>query len=138
LDKGIPTILVPGNIDFLVTGVLENAQKQFPNRPYHCHNAAITVVRTTREEIIIMAETIAGLCNTAKGPVKIFVPMNGFSAFEHKEGPLHDPEAPGIFLKALEENLEDETCLSALPFHVNDSEFAEAIIDMAWRIHPDF
>ena len=138
LDKGIPTILVPGNIDFLVTGVLENAQKQFPNRPYHCHNAAITVVRTTREEIIIMAETIAGLCNTAKGPVKIFVPMNGFSAFEHKEGPLHDPEAPGIFLKALEENLEDKTCLSALPFHVNDSEFAEAIIDMAWRIHPDF
>jgi uncharacterized protein (UPF0261 family) len=138
LDKGIPTILVPGNIDFLVTGVLENAQKQFPNRPYHCHNAAITVVRTTREEIIIMAETIAGLCNTAKGPVKIFVPMNGFSAFEHKEGPLHDPEAPGIFLKALEKNLEDETCLSAMPFHVNDSEFAEAIIDMSWRIHPDF
>ncbi|MBW2657488.1 MAG: Tm-1-like ATP-binding domain-containing protein, partial [Deltaproteobacteria bacterium] len=46
LDQKIPTILVPGNIDFLVTGPVENAQKQFPNRPYHVHNAAITVVRT--------------------------------------------------------------------------------------------
>ena len=137
LDKGIPTVLVPGNIDFLVTGPLETAQKHFPNRPYHCHNAAITVVRTKQEEIKIMAETIAGLCNNAKGPVKILVPMNGFSAFDHKEGPLHDPEAPEIFLKALEANLDDKTCLSALPFYVNDPEFAEAIIDMSYRIHPD-
>ena len=137
LDRGIPTILVPGNIDFLVTGPLENAQKQFPNRPYHCHNAAITVVRTNQEEIKTMAEAIAGLCNNAKGPVKIFVPMNGFSAFDHKEGPLHDPEAPGIFLKSLEKNLHDKSCLEALPFYINDSEFAQAIIDVSYRISPD-
>jgi uncharacterized protein (UPF0261 family) len=137
LDRGIPTILVPGNIDFLVTGPLENAQKQFPNRPYHCHNAAITVVRTNQEEIKIMGETIAGLCNKAQGPVKILVPMNGFSAFDHREGPLHDPEAPGIFIKSLEKKLNDKSCLEALPFYINDSEFAQAIIDMSCRISPD-
>jgi uncharacterized protein (UPF0261 family) len=137
LDRGIPTILVPGNLDFLVTGVLKNAQEHFPNRPYHCHNAAITVVRTTQEEIRILAEATAGLCNNANGPVKILVPMNGFSAFDHKEGPLHDPEAPEIFLKVLETNLEDKTCLNALPFYINDSEFAEAIIDMSYRIKSD-
>ena len=137
LDRKIPTILVPGNIDFLVTGPLENALKQFPNRPYHEHNAAITVVRTTRKEIEMLAETIAGLGNKAKGPVKILVPMNGFSDFDHKQGPLHDPEAPGIFLKILENNLEDKSCLSALPLHINDSGFARAVIDMAYRINPD-
>ncbi|MEE4264217.1 MAG: Tm-1-like ATP-binding domain-containing protein [Desulfobacteraceae bacterium] len=137
LDKGIPTILVPGNIDFLVTGPLENAQKQFPDRPYHCHNAAITVVRTNQEEIKIMGKTIAGLCNDAKGPVKILVPMNGFSAFDHKEGPLHDPEAPEIFLKGLKKNLHDKSCLEALPCYINDAEFAQAIINMSYRISPD-
>ena len=137
LDRGIPTILVPGNIDFLVTGPLENAQKLFPNRPYHSHNAAITVVRTKQEEIKILAQTIAGLCNNAKGPVKILVPMNGFSAFDHKEGPLHDPEGPGIFIKSLEENLNDKSCLEALPCYINDSEFAQAILDMSYRISPD-
>ena len=135
LDRGIPTILVPGNIDFLVTGPLGNAQKQFPNRPYHGHNAAITVVRTNQEEIKIMGETIAGLCNNASGPIKILVPMNGFSAFDHKEGPLHDPEAPGIFLKSLEKNLNDKSCLSSLPFYINDSEFAQAIIESTLQYH---
>jgi len=137
LDRKIPTILVPGNIDFLVTGPLENAQKQFPDRPYHIHNAAITVVRTKRNEIEILAQTIAGLCNNAKGPVKILVPMNGFSAFDHQKGPLHDPEAPAIFFKILEKNLEDKACLNALPFHINDSGIARAIIDMSYRINPD-
>ena len=137
LDRGIPTILVPGNIDFLVTGPLENAQKQFPNRPYHSHNAAITVVRTKQDEIKILAQTIAGLCNNAKGPVKILVPMNGFSAFDHKEGPLHDPKAPGIFIKSLEKNLNDKSCLEALPFYINDSEFAQAILDKLYLINPD-
>ena len=137
LDQKIPTILVPGNIDFLVTGPVENAQKQFPNRPYHVHNAAITVVRTKQEEIEMLAQTIAGLCNKAKGIVKILVPMNGFSAFDHKEGPLHDPEAPEIFIKSLEKSLDDKSCLTALPFYINDPEFAQAIIDISFRINPD-
>jgi uncharacterized protein (UPF0261 family) len=101
------------------------------------HNAAITVVRTKPKEIETLAETIAGLCNKAKGPVKILVPMNGFSAFDHKQGPLHDPEAPEIFLKTLEKNLENKACLEALPFYINDSEFAQAVIDMSYRINSD-
>jgi uncharacterized protein (UPF0261 family) len=137
LERGIPTILVPGNIDFLVTGSLENAQKLFPNRPYHSHNAAITVVRTNHEEIKILAQTIAGLCNKAEGAVKVLVPMHGFSAFDHKEGPLHDPEAPEIFLKTLEKNLDDKSCLSALPFYINDPEFAQAIIDISYCFKSD-
>jgi uncharacterized protein (UPF0261 family) len=63
LDLKIPTLLVPGNIDFVVTGPLEKTKKQFPDRPYYIHNATITVVRTKQKEIEILVETIAGLCN---------------------------------------------------------------------------
>jgi len=137
LEKGIPTILVPGNIDFLVTGPLETARKQFPGRPYHVHNTAITVVRTYQEEIKLLAQNIASLCNNATGLVEVLVPMNGFSAFDHREGPLHDPEAPGIFMQTLEANLADKSCLKALPFYINDPEFAEAIISIYRRFEPD-
>ena len=84
-----------------------------------------------------MGETIAGLCNNAQGPVKILVPMNGFSAFDHKQGPLHDPEAPDIFLTTLEKNLDDKSCLNALPLYINDSEFAQAILDKLHLINSD-
>lgn len=137
LERKIPAILVPGNIDFLVTGPVETALKQFPDRPYHVHNAAITVVRTTQEEIKILAQAIAELCNSAEGTVKVLVPMNGFSAFDHKKGPLHDPEAPEKFLKTMEDNLDDKSCLEALPLYINDAEFAQAIVEWIYRIAPD-
>ena len=128
LNLQIPTILVPGNIDFLVTGPLEAAQRLFPNRPYHSHNAAITVVRTEQNEIAILAQKIADLCNAAEGKIDILVPMAGFSAFDHPAGPLHDPEAPEIFLKSLENNLDTSPNLKVLPYHINDPEFAQELV----------
>ena len=129
LQLGLPTIVVPGNIDFLVSGPLVEARRLFPRRPYHTHNAAITVVRSTHEEIQILAQKIADLCNEANGAVKILIPMAGFSAFDSKKGPLYDPQAPQLFAKALKEGLNDYRMVSLLPCHINDPEFAEAILE---------
>jgi len=128
LKMGIPVVLVPGNIDFLVAGPLEQTRKDFPNRPYHVHNSAITVVRSTPEEMEIIAKHLGNLCNAAPGLYAVLVPMQGFSAFDSKEGPLHDPEAPAHFVKNLEAQLSDTSRIHTLPYHINDSEFSEAVI----------
>ena len=128
LKRGVPTILIPGNIDFLVTGPVEKARKQFPNRPYHVHNAAITVVRTQRKEIEILAKTIAELCNTALGPVAVWVPMGGFSAFDCKDSPLHDPAAPELFIRIFRETLNEQAFLNLSPHHINDPEFTKSVL----------
>jgi len=135
LKLGLPTILVPGNIDFLVTGPLENARRRFPDRPYHVHNAAITVVRSTHAEIGILSQKMAKMCNESFGPVKVLIPMNGFSAFDSKEGPLYDPDAPQLFAQILQQHLHDQTTASLLPCHINDPEFAQAILDV---LTPEF
>ena len=136
LQLGLPTILVPGNIDFLVSGPLEAARRLFPDRPYHVHNAAITVVRSTQEEIEMVSQTIANWCNEAGGPVKILIPMGGFSAFDSKKGPLYDPAAPQLFATTFREHLNDHGTLSLLPYHINDPEFAEAIIEAFYKLMP--
>jgi uncharacterized protein (UPF0261 family) len=115
LQKGIPTILVPGNMDFIVTGPQNIARQRFPDRSYHSHNAAITA-------------TIADLCNEARGPLDVLIPMGGFSAFDSKEGPLYDPIAPELFAAALKKTLNIESSLHLLSYHINDPEFAEALI----------
>jgi uncharacterized protein (UPF0261 family) len=129
LKKGIPCVLVPGNIDFLVTGPPATAQTKFPDRKYHVHNAAITVVRTKPEEMTVLAKSIAKLCNHAKGPLKILVPLKGFSAFDSQAGPLFEPEAPGLFAETLQDSLDDHFKLKLLPLHINDLDFAQAIIE---------
>ena len=129
LQRAIPTIMVPGNIDFLVTGPLEMAKRKFPNRKYHVHNAAITVVRTNHEELKELARYLASLANGAKGSLTILVPLSGFSAFDSPEGPLPDPGAPEVFAGALQENLSPQVDLKLLPHHINDAEFIRAVID---------
>jgi uncharacterized protein (UPF0261 family) len=136
LKKGIPVVLVPGNIDFLVSGPLEQSLKDFPDRPYHVHNTAITVVRTTREEIESIARHVGDYCNAASGPYALVIPMKGFSAFDAIEGPLHDPQAPTCFVKALESQLSDTSRMHTLPYHINDSGFSAAVIEKLQELLP--
>jgi uncharacterized protein (UPF0261 family) len=128
LREKIPTVLVPGNIDFLVTGPVHLARQHFPGRKYHVHNAAITVVRTETQEVVELAKFLAALCRDATGPLVILVPLGGFSAFDRKGGPLHDPEAPTLFSDTLRKELRGDISLHSLPYHINDEEFALAVI----------
>jgi uncharacterized protein (UPF0261 family) len=134
LAKGVPTILVPGNIDFLVSGPLNAAKRQFPKRIYHVHNAAITVVRTVHKEIKNLAAVVAELANQAQGPLAILVPLAGFSAFDSPDGPLADPKAPMLFTEVLKKKLAARTGLKLLPHHINDPEFARAILESFYNL----
>jgi len=126
--KGIPTVLVPGNIDFLVTGPLEAARLRFPDRPYHVHNAAITVCRTSRDEMLLIADRLADICQQAEGPLELLVPMGGFSAFDSEAGPLHDPIAPQLFAARLIDRLAQTVSIQPSPRHINAPEFAGFIV----------
>jgi len=129
LQKGIPTILVPGNIDFLAAGPIKETEQRFPGRIYHIHNAAISTVRTERKELEAVAKLFAQRCNEAKGPFSILLPLGGFSVYDRKGGPFHDPEGPDFFGKVLKKHLRPETPLHLLPYHINDPEFSGAVIE---------
>jgi uncharacterized protein (UPF0261 family) len=128
MELGIPAILIPGNIDFIVTGPIKFAEKHFPNRKFHMHNAAITCIRVEQEEIKTLAKHISGICNKRKGTVDIMIPSKGFSGFDRPDGPLYDPEAPGIFTETLKRYLDSGIPVHILPYHINEPEFALEIL----------
>ncbi len=128
LSAGIPTVLVPGNADFLVTGPLEDAKKRFPGRFYHVHNAAITALSASDEEMAFLGKHLAQLCSTSKGDYRLLVPAKGFSAFDSDGGPLWNPEGRRIFLDHLTKNISGSQ-VKILDFHINDPEFAQAILE---------
>ena len=127
LEKGIPTVLIPGNIDFLVTGPLTVARRRFAGRPHHVHNAAITVVRTEAGEMALLGQRVAEMCNRANGPLAVLIPSEGFSAFDNADGPLHNPEGRLRFTEALSAGLADDVTVKSVPCHVNDPQFVEEI-----------
>ncbi|HOV90749.1 MAG TPA: Tm-1-like ATP-binding domain-containing protein [Syntrophorhabdaceae bacterium] len=129
LKKGIPTILIPGNTDFIVTGPLEKAKKYFPGREYHSHNAAITTLRTKKRELEFIAEVIAKFCNEAKGSVYIMIPGGGFSVWDQKGHPFYDPDGVKVFTKVLKKELKSEIPLTVSPYNANDIEFAKEVVE---------
>ena len=85
------------------------------------------MVRTAQKEIEIIAKQVAELCDNARGPVAVWVPMKGLSAFDIEGGPLYDPAGPKIFADAFEANLTKKSYLNRSPDHINDPEFTKTI-----------
>jgi uncharacterized protein (UPF0261 family) len=131
LEKGVPTVFVPGNIDFMVGGPLEDAKVQFPGRRYHVHNPELTAVRAGAEEFRRIAEHMAGLIREARGPVAFFVPLLGFSAHDSEQGELHDVTLPPVFAEHLKKCMPEGVLLETLPYHINDERFAARISEKA-------
>ena len=132
LQKGVPTIFAPGNIDFLVDGPVEGARLRFPGRRYHIHNASVTAVRANADDFRRLAEHMAGLIKEAKGPVAFFVPLLGFSSHDSEQGHLHDPSLPPVFAEHLQKVMPAGVPVVALPCHINDEMFADRIIEQAF------
>jgi uncharacterized protein (UPF0261 family) len=129
LQKGVPTIFAPGNIDFMVAGPIDDAKTRFPGRRYHIHNAALTAVRAEAGEFRHMAEHMAGLIREAKGPVAFFVPLLGFSEHDSERGHLYDPKLPPVFAEHLKMVMPAGVPVECLPNHINDEAFANRIAE---------
>jgi uncharacterized protein (UPF0261 family) len=134
LQKGVPTIFAPGNIDFNVAGPIDQAKAQFPGKRYHIHNAALTAVRSESAELKAMADHMAGLIREAKGPVSFFVPLKGFSAHDSEQGYLHDPSLPPVFVAHLKQVMPANVPVTEFNCHINDEPFADAIIERVLQL----
>jgi uncharacterized protein (UPF0261 family) len=129
LAKGVPTIIAPGNVDFIIGGPLDAAEAQFPGRRYHVHNPALTAVRTNLDDLKKIADHVAGLVADAKGPVRLFVPLGGFSNHDSIYGHIHEPDLPAPFADYLRSVLPEGIPLETRACHFNDPEFADAIVE---------
>ena len=131
MARGIPTILAPGNADFIIAGPIDDAEARFPGKRYHIHNPQLTAVRTELPELKALADHLAGLAAAAKGPVRVFTPLRGFSNHDSPEGHLHDTSLPGPFADYLGSVMPSTVPVSAIDAHFNDEAFSDALIAAA-------
>lgn len=127
LERGIPTIFAPGNIDFIIGPPLEQSKAQFPGRSYHAHNHAVTAVRTGPDDLRKIADRMAELVADAPGEVRFFTPLHGFSSHDSPAGHIYEPSLPGPFAEYLAGALPQHVPLTVLDCHFNDPQFADAI-----------
>jgi uncharacterized protein (UPF0261 family) len=74
----------------------------------------------------ILADTIAGKLNKARGPVKVLIPIRGWSEADCEDGPLYEPETNRAFVDRLTGLLRSDIPVLLVDAHINDPAFAEA------------
>ena len=133
---GLPQVIVPGAIDhsnFWVGQVPE----RYRARDFFRYNAQNMLMRTSAEEFEALGGEFAKRINAAKGPLRVLVPLEGFS--EHTRRRAHDlegndrglwkrPEDYRIFANSLKKQVKAAR-IDELMLHVNDIAFADACVD---------
>src|SRR3974390_1628940 len=138
---GLPQVIVPGAIDhanFWVGQVPE----RYRAREFFRYNAQNLLMRTNAEEFERLGLEFAARINAARGPVRVLVPLEGFSepprrrAHDlqgHDKGPWKRSEDYRIFVDSLRSRLETVRA-EELALHVNDTAFADACVDAFMEI----
>jgi len=87
-------------------------------------------MRTTPDECRQIGKWIAERLNLCTGPVRFLVPVAGISALDKQGEEFYDTEADDALFAALAEHMEqtEDRRLIRLPHHINDPEFAAALV----------
>ena len=130
---GVRQIVVPGCVDFFVAGPRESVPERWRGRPQYHHNPALTLVRTSRDEMAEVGRIMAAKLSASRGPVTVAVPLGGLSIPNTPGGAFHDPEADAAFLAALQRHLRGDIPVVKVPAHINAPLFAEAVLALFHR-----
>jgi len=126
--KGIPQLIVPGCIDFLILGPFDSLSAKYKKRKVYHFNPVVTMVRTTKEEMALTAKVMADKLNKAVGPTAVVIPLGGFDMYCHKGEPLYDPEADKVFIETFKKHLKPEIKVTEVDAHINDPVVAETVV----------
>jgi uncharacterized protein (UPF0261 family) len=133
---GLPQVIVPGAIDHANWWVGQ-VPDRYKAREFFRYNAQNLLMRTNAEEFEKLGREFASRLNAAKGPVRVLVPLAGFS--EHTRRRVHDLDGndKGPWMRREEYRIFADTLKShlaaarvdELDLHVNDVAFADACVD---------
>jgi uncharacterized protein (UPF0261 family) len=126
--RGIPQVVVPGCVDFIVQGARETIPERWRGRATYYQNPAFTLVRTSREEMAAVGRILARKLGAAKGPVAVALPLGGLSIANRPGGELFDPEGDAALRRELRAHLRPGIPVVEVEAHVNDAAFADRVV----------
>jgi uncharacterized protein (UPF0261 family) len=126
--RGIPQVVAPGGLDFIIEGPVDNLPARYRGRKIMVHTPIITLVRTSADEMEQVARLIAGRLAESSGPTAVILPLRAFGWFACEGQPLHDPESDRAFIETFKACVPPGVPLVELNTHLNDPAVGEAAV----------
>ena len=125
---GLPQVVSVGALDMVNFGARSTVPERFEQRNLYVHNPSVTLMRTTPDECAELGRRIARKLSAATGPTALFLPLRGVSMIDAEGQPFHDTDADEALFAALRAGAGDNVELVEMDCHVNDPEFADAMV----------
>lgn len=131
--KGIPQIISTCSVNHM-TPSRSKYKPEFHQRRKYDLDKFRTWVRLSPDELEQVAMEFVRKLKKAQGPVRIIVPLQGWSSVDSKGNPTYDPEEDMIFVNILKNELDSNIQIIEVDANIEDESFSRTVIDSALEL----
>ncbi|MEA3358780.1 MAG: Tm-1-like ATP-binding domain-containing protein [Thermodesulfobacteriota bacterium] len=123
---GLPQIIATSGVNF-GSPLKRNYKPDYESRKKYRYDSARTFVRLSADEMTMVADKIADKLNMSKGPVKVLIPLGGWSSVDKKDTDFYDKDLDMIFVEELKKKLRFDIEAIEIDADLDTVEFAQAV-----------
>jgi uncharacterized protein (UPF0261 family) len=126
---GLPQVIAPGCMDMVNFWGMDTVPEEFRDRLLYPWNPNVTLMRTNVEENKRLGQLLAEKANQCKGPVAIYLPLQGISELDAPGREFWWPEADEALFESIKEHTNEDIPIYEIDCNINDELFAQTISD---------
>ncbi len=126
--RGIPQLIAPCGVNF-GSPLKRKYKPEYELRKKYDYDAARTFIRLSKEEMIMVADTMADKLNKARGLVKVLIPLGGWSSLDRRGTDFYDAQLDRAFVDELKKKLRLDIEVRGVDVDLEAPEFAQAMVN---------
>jgi uncharacterized protein (UPF0261 family) len=127
--RGIPQVWAPCCLNLTGAGLTRtNREKYTASGRVLNIDEMRAMARFPKDELMIGAKLYAEKINQAKGPLKLVVPLRGWSSLDREGSVLYDPQEDRLFVEEMKRNLIVPLDIEEVDANLEDFETAKALV----------
>jgi uncharacterized protein (UPF0261 family) len=126
--RGIPQIIAPSCVNW-GSPSKRDYKPEYKLRKKYDYDAARSFIRLSKDEMITVADAMAEKLNKALGPVKVIIPLGGWSSLDRRGTGFYDSELDRAFVDQLKKQLKSDIEVREVDTDLETPDFAQAIVD---------
>lgn len=134
-NAGIPQIVSLACVN-LMSPRKSKYKPEYYSRKKHDYDASRTFVRLSEEEMVLVADAMAQKLNKARGPVKVVIPLGGWSSIDARGTDIYDPDIDRVFVDQIKRQLNSAIEVTEVDADLDTKEFAQAILKAFHSVVP--
>jgi uncharacterized protein (UPF0261 family) len=124
-EMGIPQVVVPGCLDMVNFAHLDTVPEQYKSRELYSWAPDVTLMRTNKDENIILGEILAQKLNRSTAAAAVLLPKKGLSQIDAEGGVFYRPETNQVLFDSIKKHANETVNVIEVDAHINDKKFAE-------------